>query len=67
MTVFAWDKVKMDAAFYLSFVQAIGIDLGTEYTTAAVVRGEEAEIIPIETKRRMRSVVTFEPRIAGNQ
>lgn len=45
----------------------IGIDLGTEYTTPAVVRGEGAEIIRIDTKRRMRSVVTFEPHIAGNQ
>lgn len=45
----------------------VGIDLGTTNSAAAVVEGEEAEMIKVDNDETMRSVVTFEQRIAGDQ
>lgn len=46
---------------------AIGIDLGTTNSAAAVVEGEEAEIIEIEAERTLRSVLTFAERVKGQE
>lgn len=48
-------------------MSAIGIDLGTTNSAAAIVEGGESQIIDIDSERTMRSVVTFAEYIDNDE